>query len=787
MGPTGTSHVEVDGRRVKVTNPTKVMYPQTGTTKAEVIAYYRQVAPWMLPLVRDRPATRKRWPDGVGTADQPGSFFFQKGLVAGSTPSWVATGTLQHSDGPKTYPVINDAATLVWLGQLAALELHVPQWRFAPDGSPGHPDRLVLDLDPGPGATMEQCVEVAHLIREVLEGAGMSCIPVTSGSKGLHLYAPLDGSLTSTEASDLARHLARSLEGMRPDLVVSDMKKSIRDEKVLLDWSQNNASKTTIAPYSLRGRLHPTVATPRTWDELTADVRQVDFTEALHLLDVRGDPLAALLTGEDRLSTYRSMRDARRTPEPVPDRLAPGSAGNRFVIQEHHARRLHYDFRLEHDGVLVSWALPKGPPTDPGKNHLAVQTEDHPLEYASFEGDIPKGEYGGGHVDIWDTGTFELHKWRDGKEVIATLHGQPDGGLGGQPRKFALIHTALDGEKKNWLIHLMESAPAAPLEPGMGSDAAEVAARQRAIAPALAPMMATAGAPEDVAQGEWHFEIKWDGYRAIATVEDSELRLTSRNGLDLSGNYPELQELVDVVGGHSVVLDGEVVVLDERGNSSFELLQGHGGGGAAHYMAFDLLWADGQSFLHEPWTRRRARLEEFVTPGVHIHVPPTLGTDGDEAIQLSRDLGLEGVVAKAATSPYDPGTRTRSWVKVKNVRTQDVVVIGWSPGNSARSGTLGSLLLAVHEGSVLRYAGKVGSGFSDDALQQAREVLGGIETDTAPVDDVPPRDTQGVRWVEPLLVAEVSFGEWTSAGRLRHPVWRGWRPDKLPEQIVKEP
>ncbi len=444
------------GRRIRVTNLEKVLYPDAGTTKAEVIAYYQAIAPRMLPHVAGRPATRKRWPDGVGTDAEPGEAFFNKGLDERSTPPWVATAVLHHDEGEKDYPLIDDTETLLWLAQLAALEIHVPQWRVDDGGAAQNPDRLVLDLDPGGGATMAQCVELAHLVREVLEGAGMRCLPVTSGSKGIHLYAPLDGSLTSADASDLARQLAKSLEGIRPDLVVSDMKKSLREGKVLLDWSQNNGSKTTIAPYSLRGRSRPTVAAPRRWEELTSGLEQLEFTEVVQRAAEQEDPLTELFPAADRLFTYRSMRDADNTPEPVPAGRPAGNAGNAFVIQRHQARRLHYDFRLEHDGVLVSWALPKGPPTDPGKNHLAVQTEDHPLEYASFEGDIPKGEYGGGHVDIWDAGTFELEKWRDGKEVIATLTGKPDGGLGGEPSKFALIHTGMGGEAKNWLIHLMD-------------------------------------------------------------------------------------------------------------------------------------------------------------------------------------------------------------------------------------------------------------------------------------------------------------------------------------------
>ncbi|RMB60330.1 ATP-dependent DNA ligase [Tessaracoccus antarcticus] len=788
--------MEVDGHRVKVTNLDKVLYPSTRTTKGEVIAYYHHVAPWMLPYVTGRPATRKRWPNGVGDGPEPSGAFFHKGLDPRSTPDWVHTAVLEHDDGPKTYPLIDDAATLVWLAQLASLEMHVPQWRFTADGTPANPDRLVLDLDPGPGATMDQCVELAHLIREVLDGIGMASVPVTSGSKGIHLYAPLDGTLTSDAASELARQLARSLEGMRPDLVVSDMKKAVREGKVLLDWSQNNGSKTTIAPYSLRGRSHPTVAAPRMWDEIVQGLQQLEFTDVLQRLQDHGDPMAGVLGGDDRLITYRSMRDANVTPEPVPEARPRGGGGHQFVIQEHHARRLHHDFRLERDGVLVSWALPKGPPTDPGKNHLAVQTEDHPMEYATFAGDIPKGQYGGGHVDIWDSGTYVEHKWRDGKEVIATLQGQPDGGLGGEPHKFALIHTALGGDKKNWLIHLMDPDPdpGHPAEERPKADTPEGAAPgvdapdvNVPVAPSIAPMMATAGRPEDVGTGEWHFEIKWDGYRAIAVVQKGALRLTSRGGLDLTSAYPELSELVDTLAGHDAVIDGEVVVLDEQGRSSFELLQNHGRQGGAHYMAFDVLWLDGTSLLDVPWVHRRALLEQLITPEhPHIHVPPALGTNRDAAIAMSQDLGLEGVVAKRAQSRYEAGRRSSSWVKLKNVRTQEVVVIGWSSGNSARSATLGSVLLAVHEDGELRYVGKAGSGFSDEALARARAVLEGIETDCPPVDDVPKVDARGARWVEPLLVGEVTFAEWTASGRLRQPVWRGWRPDRMAEDVVRE-
>jgi bifunctional non-homologous end joining protein LigD len=446
-----TAVVSIEGHRLKLTHLDKVLYPETGTTKGDVIAYYSAVAQAMLPHVANRPATRKRWVDGVGTANEPGTMFFQKNLPDG-TPSWVRRRSLEHKDHNNEYPLVDDLATLTWLAQIASLEIHVPQWQFGRSGARHNPDRLVLDLDPGPGVGLAECAEVARLARAILTGMGLDPMPVTSGSKGIHLYAALDGNQTSDEIAAVAHELAGSLAADHPDLIVSDMKKSLRDGKVLVDWSQNNGNKTTVAPYSLRGRMRPTVAAPRTWRELQSPgLRQLELDEVVKRVTRRGD----LLGGVDRLVAYRGKRDAAKTPEPVPTARAKNTNGRSFVIQEHHASHLHWDFRLEHDGVLVSWALPKGVPTDFRRNHLAVQTEDHPLEYGSFAGDIPHGEYGGGRVDIWDSGTYELEKWREGEEVIATLHGTKHGS-----RRYALIHTGGDGrDDQNWMIHLMKDRP----------------------------------------------------------------------------------------------------------------------------------------------------------------------------------------------------------------------------------------------------------------------------------------------------------------------------------------
>lgn len=304
-------NVQIDGRRLRVTNLDKVVYPETGTTKGEIIAYYTAIAPHMLPLLAGRPVTRKRWVEGVGTADAPADAFFTKQLEPGA-PSWVPRHGIAHSDGTKEYPLVDDVPTLVWLAQVAAIELHVPQWRFAPDGLPGNPDRLVLDLDPGPGVGLAQCAEVARIARALLTGIGLDPVPVTSGSKGIHLYAALPGAQTSDEISSVVKEIARLIETEHPDLATSTMAKSARGGKVFLDWSQNNGKKTTISPYSMRGRSQPWVAAPRTWEELDdPELAQLDFATVLERAETGIDPIAPLRT--------------EHTPQAQPARKAEGA------------------------------------------------------------------------------------------------------------------------------------------------------------------------------------------------------------------------------------------------------------------------------------------------------------------------------------------------------------------------------------------------------------------------------------------------------------------------------
>ncbi|OAT66970.1 ATP-dependent DNA ligase [Mycobacteroides immunogenum] len=761
--PTGAAESATSGPGatafVRLSNAEKVLYPATGaaaaTTKADVFGYYTAIAPFMLPHIAGRPVTRKRWPNGV---DQPS--FFEKDL-ANSAPEWLVRRRIEHKSRYVTYPLIDTSVALAWIAQQAALEVHVPQWRFVGE-NPGPATRLVFDLDPGEGVTMPQLALVARAVRDVLADIGLTTYPLTSGSKGLHLYVPLAQPVSSSGAVAVAKKVAVQLEQTMPDMVTATMTRQLRAGKIFVDWSQNSGSKTTVAPYSLRGREAPTVAAPRTWEELDDPaLRQLRYDEVLTRAERDGDLLAGLDDAEiagDRLSVYRSMRDPARTPEPVPAVKPEAGQNNSFVIQEHHATALHYDFRLERDGVLVSWAVPKNLPMEPAVNHLAVHTEDHPLEYGGFEGVIPKGEYGAGEVTIWDSGTYDTEKFIDPHdddeargEVIVTLHGRRITG------RYALIRT----NGKQWLAHRMKDQRSAASMP-VGS----------------APMLPTAGSVAGLDADEWAFEGKWDGYRLILECDRGQLRALARSGRDVTAEFPHLRRLAHELADHRVVLDGEVVVLDHKGLPSFALLQNRTAGTDTEFWAFDLLYLDGKSLLRTKYRDRRRLLEVLGSGTESMTVPDLLSGDGAAALVYSHDHGWEGVVAKRLDSTYGPG-RTQSWIKAKNWSSQEVVIGGWRKGQGGRSSGIGALLMGIPFQDGLRYAGRVGTGFTEKELAALKERLEPLHRAESPFSaELSAVEAKDVQFVEPVLVAEVRYGDRTPGGILKHSSWRGLRPDK---------
>jgi bifunctional non-homologous end joining protein LigD len=481
--------------------------------------------------------------------------------------------------------------------------------------------------------------------------------------------------------------------------------------------------------------------------------------------DAVGPPDTAGTLGIAGTPGTAGTTDATGAPAAAAGGQEPGGV---FVVQEHHARRLHWDFRLERDGVLVSWAVPKGVPDDPTVNHFAAQTEDHPMEYASFAGRIPAGEYGAGTVTIWDRGTFDTVKWTD-REVKVVLHG----------RRLTGGYTLFQTRGKDWMIH-----------------------RERQPLPGILQPMLARSEPHLPPDSEpWALEMKWDGVRALAYCEGGRVRLISRTGEDITAAYPELRGLATAVGRRDALLDGEVVAMGDSGWPDFEVLQNRMHVRDASlaqrlvaeypvtYLAFDLLHLDGRPLLSLPYTQRRELLESLALNGPWWQTPPSfIGEPGADVQKVSLQHGLEGVVAKRLDSRYDPGKRPGTWRKVKNILRQEVVIGGWRPGKGNRSGQIGSLLVGVQEDGGLVYAGHVGTGFTDRVLRQLTAQLAPLRRATSPFAAPLPADhARDAVWAEPVLVADVRFTGWTRAGRMRAPSYQGLRSDKAPAEVIREP
>jgi bifunctional non-homologous end joining protein LigD len=482
---------------------------------------------------------------------------------------------------------------------------------------------------------------------------------------------------------------------------------------------------------------------------------------------------------------YERKRDFGKTPEPAPKKRRQKKGGLRFVVQEHSARRLHWDLRLEHDGVAASWAIPNGIPETPDENRKAVHTEDHPLSYLEWEGEIPKGEYGAGTMRIWDAGTYELEKWEPGK-VMVDFHGERLQG------RYALFRAGR--AEKDWMIHRIDPPT-----------------RERDPFPEnVVPMLARLSTlPHD--DGKWAVEVKWDGIRAIAYCKPGRVELQTRNLNDVTVQYPEVRRIARALGSHDAVLDGELVAFDENGRPSFERLQQRIHNTDENvvrrrmkthpvvYLVFDLLYLDGRDLTCESYTRRRELLEGLELSGEHWQTPGCSVGHAKELLAASKEQGLEGVILKRVDSTYAPGKRTGAWLKVKNVSRQELVIGGWTPGEGRRKNHVGALLVGYFEGDgdepgaskrggskrPLRYAGKVGTGFTAPELTSLAVRLARLERETSPFG-AGPKPPKGSTFVEPRLVAEIEFREMTGEGMLRHPAYKGLREDKAASEVELE-
>ena len=537
------------------------------------------------------------------------------------------------------------------------------------------------------------------------------------------------------------------------------------------------------------------------------------------------------------LAKYRAKRQFEATPEPArAKRLRPRANGKaRFVVQKHDASHLHYDFRLEAEGVLKSWAVPKGPSLTPGERRLAMQVEDHPLDYFDFEGVIPAGNYGAGEVIVWDWGTYETVDGGDAAEAIAKgklkirmngeklrgvftlvrMHGRGDGDRGwlllkdhdeGADPKWSaekdaksvksgrtLADIKKDPKAKSWISNRPKKRDDGDVKSAKPSKTATTkkTARPRNVKNARipqvkTPMLATLiDAPFD--DEAWLFEIKWDGFRAVCTVrEDGTVTLTSRNGKDFLPRFPSLEGLAASFKEAPIVVDGEVVALDAKGRSSFQRLQGvmKATRPRLTFVVFDVMYAQGRDLRGETLETRKAILESIVVKGSRdvLYSKHVVGT-GKALFAAAESAGLEGIIGKRAASTYEE-RRTKDWVKIKAQKTQECVIAGWTEPGGARS-DFGSLILGTYEKGVLTYAGNVGTGFDHASLAGIMKKMRPLAIDRSPFA-VPPKTRTRAHWVKPMLVAQIRFTEWTSDGSMRHPAFLGLRDDKKPTECTRE-
>ncbi len=522
------------------------------------------------------------------------------------------------------------------------------------------------------------------------------------------------------------------------------------------------------------------------------------------------------------LKEYSRKRSFDKTPEPKPaPPAAAASPGNYFCVQRHDATRLHYDFRLEVDGTLKSWAVPKGPSLEPLAKHLAMHVEDHPLDYGSFEGNIPKGEYGGGSVMLWDRGSYELlgdapalHQIERG-DFKFRLHGEKLRG------EFALVLMRGRGKGNEWLLIKKKDAEAQPgwniedharsvltgrtqqeiaenltpatnhQPPATNLDALKGAVRSP-IPKAVSPMLASL-ASRPPTGASWLYEVKWDGVRALCFIENNELKIFSRSGKRCDQQYPELSVLPRQVKASQAILDGEIAVLDDKGRSSFSLIQPRisvtDANSVAHLsrsapvnlFLFDLLYLDGYDLRGVPLEERKRLLAEVVTPSDRIHVSDFFTVDGDAMLEAARANGLEGIVAKARGSKYE-GRRSRDWIKVKVISSGDFVIGGFTHGERDY---FSSLVLGLYDGQRLTHAGQVGTGFNEKSLKEIYSKIEPLIAKKSPFTGTV-KALRDVTWVQPELVAEIKYLEFTPDGLLRAPVFLALRPDKDPRECVRE-
>ena len=743
-------HTKVDGRNLKLTNLSKIIYPELSIPKAEIIQYFLKMAPHIIPFIRERPMTLIRYPDGV-TAHQ----FYSKSRPD-YAPDWMESIQITHDNRSIDYIFLKSAAGLAWTANLAALELHPMAFRI---GQNTQPDYMVFDLDPDEKISFNEVVIAAKRLRSVIDALGYTTYLKTSGGKGLHLMVPLIPQHTFEEVKERCKTIAKTLIAKYPNAYTLETSKSKRKGKILIDIYRNHETNTVVAPYSLRGKIGAPISMPIPWERLET----LDSSQEINLNNYRDHIDASIEAWQDwddsavplmqtkerteakpqevdqRLKDYVHKRDLSTTPEPMA--LVRGNYTDRYSIQFHDASNLHYDLRLEDQGVLWSWAIPKGLPVEKGQKRLAIRTEDHPIEYLTFEGVIPEGAYGAGEMWTIETGTTIWHT-KEKNKLIFSL---------GQ-HKYHLVKTK---QEDQWLMTLSDSKQFLD----KGSSLKPMLADQRTDIPST---------------NNYVYEVKWDGIRVLIYLTEDEVHIKSRSGRDITQQFPELLDpkLFNVEYG---VFDGEIVVLDDQGRPVFadvisRMHSKRSGIKTAQKLVscylFDVLSIDGFDTIDEPLTRRRALLKPCLKWGEEYRYSNSF-EDGAGLFAAIQAKTMEGIMAKTKDGRYHIDARTKDWYKIKSRTEMEATIVGYTEGRGDRSGLFGSLHLMDDDEN---YIGKVGTGFDYKLLNEITTLLKAQNTMVQP-DDIKIDEADRTIWIESDIRCAVKYASLTSKGTLREPVF----------------
>jgi bifunctional non-homologous end joining protein LigD len=759
---------QIGKHKIKLTNLDKVLFPESGVIKAELVAYYLHIAPTLLRYIRRRPLSLIRYPDGI-QAHQ----FFQKDKPDWA-PEWIESVPLGKEE-KKEYILPTDEASIVWLANLASIELHIRQ-----DRHPHHdkPDFFIFDLDPPEGQPIREVTNIAQALHHFLETYGYHPFVKTSGGKGLHIFVPIESRYDYDVMFDCVKSLAEEFIVANPGSCTLKISKEARKGKLLVDIYRNRASQTIVAPYSVRGREPAPVSMPLSWHQLdglddpavyhvrnVAEIvkREGDQWEGFHSYSVplhtdqeqrNGStivlPPSKYYKTPRQLKSYLEKRDFNKTPEPPPSVVE--TSGDAFVVHRHHASRLHYDLRLEKDGTLLSWAVPKGMPHKPGIKRLAVQTEPHPVEYLQFDGEIPKDQYGGGKMWIYARGKYEIT--REKKDGFYFHLSSPQ--LDGEYR----MHNTKANE---WLLERVDRDLINILDdkvPVMLADTSD-----------------TLPANAD----DYFYEVKWDGIRAIIAIEEGVIKIRSRNQNDLTERFPELTNAAESFRIANGIFDGEIVCLDSKGRPDFKkvIARMHSSNkvkiekamksNPAYCYLFDCLYLDGRSLVNEPVERRRIWCQDSIKKGTNYRMSEAFD-DGEALWEAAGKHQLEGIIAKKRGSKYQMGKRSSDWIKIKYRHSEEVAIIGYTEGAGDRVHTFGALHIAEKIDEKLIYRGKVGTGFDGQKMKEIMEILQKVDKTDKPITEKT-LDDKITTWLKPEVTCEVKFASITDNGTYREPIF----------------